>query len=97
MIFAFSILLLPTGAYAQDITSGLVGHWTFNEGSGTVAGDSSGLWNTGTLINGPVWSTGKIGGALDFDGSDDYISTGNFIEDTGTLSANRRVATIRYH
>ncbi len=47
--------------------SGLVGYWTFDEGSGTTAGDSSGNNNNGTLVNGPVWTTGKIGGALQFD------------------------------
>jgi hypothetical protein len=38
-----------------DITSGLVGYWKFNEGSGTVARDSTANNNTGTLVNGPVW------------------------------------------
>ena len=55
---------------------GLIGHWTFDEGSGQVAGDSAG--NThGTLgadaaadTDDPTWTTGKLGGALDFDGSD---------------------------
>ncbi len=48
--------------------SGLVGYWKFDEGSGTTAGDSSGNGNTGTLTNGPTWTTGKVGsGALSFD------------------------------
>ncbi len=57
-----------------DISAGLVGHWSFNEGSGTVADDSSGNGNTGTIKNSPVWAAGKIGGALQFDGVDDHIS-----------------------
>ena len=40
--------------------SGLVAHYTFDEGSGTTAGDSAGS-NTGTLANGPVWTAGKVG------------------------------------
>src|SRR5690606_37741696 len=36
---------------------GLVGYWTFDEGSGTSAYDSSGNSNTGTLTNGPTWQT----------------------------------------
>src|SRR5262249_25019949 len=36
--------------------SGLVAYWKFNEGSGTTAFDSSGNGNTGTLINGPLWT-----------------------------------------
>ncbi|MBU3979612.1 LamG domain-containing protein, partial [Patescibacteria group bacterium] len=49
----------------------------FNEGTGTVTADSSGNGNTGTLINGPVWTTGKIGSALQFNGVNNYVSTGN--------------------
>src|SRR3989344_5748408 len=77
LIFAFYILLLPKGVYAQDITTGLVGHWKFDEISGTTAADSSGNNNTGTLTNGPTWATGKINNALSFDGTDDYINLGN--------------------
>jgi hypothetical protein len=59
-------------------TTGLVGYWNFDEGSGTIAADSSGNGNNGTLVNGPTWTTGKIGsGALSFDGADDYINTGS--------------------
>ncbi len=50
--------------------TGLVGHWQFDDGSGNIAADSSGYNNTGTLMNGPVW-TGQ--GELSFDGIDDYV------------------------
>jgi hypothetical protein len=36
---------------------GLVGYWKFNEGSGTLALDSSGGGNNGTLVNSPAWRT----------------------------------------
>ena len=55
-----------------DIASGLVGHWTFDEGSGSTALDSSGNNSSGT-ISGPSWATGRIGSALSFDGSNDYV------------------------
>ncbi|MAH25585.1 MAG: hypothetical protein CMI19_01310 [Opitutae bacterium] len=58
-------------------TDGLVGWWKFDEGSGTVAYDSSGNGNDGNLTNGPTWSIGKIGGALSFDGVDDFVFLGN--------------------
>ena len=48
---------------------GLVGYWSFNEGTGTVATDFSGNGNTGTLTAGPTWTDGKRGKALNFDGS----------------------------
>ena len=56
--------------------TGLVGYWSFNEGAGGYAGDMSGNGNTGTLTNmdaGSDWVDGKLGQALDFDGSNDYV------------------------
>jgi hypothetical protein len=58
----------------DGILNGLVGWWKFDEGSGTVAYDSSGNGNDGNLTNGPTWTTGKIGGALNFDGEDDLVT-----------------------
>ncbi len=57
----------------EDRTLLSVAQWTFNEGSGTTAYDSVGD-NDGTLVNGPVWTTGIIDGALSFDGIDDFVS-----------------------
>jgi hypothetical protein len=61
-----------------DKTQGLVGYWSFDEGTGTIAYDYSGNGNNGTLVNFNFtatsgWTTGKIGGALSFDGVDDYV------------------------
>jgi uncharacterized repeat protein (TIGR02543 family) len=55
---------------------GLVAHWKFDDGSGNTAADSSGNGNTGTLRNGPIWTTGKINGALSFDGTNQYVEIG---------------------
>src|SRR5262249_18136306 len=41
--------------------SGVVAYWKFDEGSGTTVADSSGNGNTGTLVNGPVWTAGRVG------------------------------------
>ena len=43
--------LFSNNAFAAVPTSGLVGYWNFDEGSGTTAGDSLGSGNTGTLTN----------------------------------------------
>src|SRR5207244_60913 len=40
-----------------------VAHWRFDEADGTVAADYSGNGNSGTLLNGPVWTRGKMGHA----------------------------------
>ena len=38
--------------------SGLLGRWGLNEGAGTIANDSSGTAENGTLVNGPAWVSG---------------------------------------
>ena len=45
-------------------------------GSGTTWTDLSGNGNTGTLTNGPTYSSSN-GGALVFDGTDDYVNAPN--------------------
>ncbi len=47
---------------------GLSSHWQLEEMAGTAANDSVGT-NHGTLTGGPVWTSGKLGGALRFSGS----------------------------
>ena len=51
---------------------GLVAYWTFNEGTGSTVADSSGNGHTMSLVNGPTWTTGIIGGALSFNGVNNY-------------------------
>jgi len=43
----------------------------------TTATDVSGTGNTGTLTNGPVPGIGKVGQALNFDGSNDFVDLAN--------------------
>lgn len=64
--------------------SGLVSYWGFEEGEGTTAYDSYDA-NPGTLNNMDAsdWVAGQVGGALDFDGSDDYIEMGSSVIGTG--------------
>jgi hypothetical protein len=62
---------------APDWFNGLVGYWKLDEGNGTIAADSSGNNNNGTLQNGPIWVDGKYVKALSFDGTDDYVSIGS--------------------
>lgn len=63
-----------------DYTSNLVGHWKLDDGSGTNANDSSASNRDGTLINTPSWTTGQLGGAVDFNGSSQYIDLGTHSE-----------------
>ena len=64
---------IPSPASAQ---AGLMGYWSFNEGNGTIAKDSSGNGNDGT-ISGATWATGKFGNALNFDGNADSVKLPN--------------------
>jgi len=68
--------------------SGLVGWWKLDETSGLTATDSSSKGNDGTLTNmaGDEWTGGIIGGALQFDGINDYVDCGNdgSLQITGT-------------
>jgi hypothetical protein len=56
--------------------SGLAGYWAFDEGRGSVARDSSGGGRNGS-IRGARRAPGRIGGALKFDGANDYVSVPN--------------------
>ncbi len=63
---------LNSGTSAPNRRSYPVSYWNFNEGTGTVAADSSGNGNDVELVNGPVWINGINGKALQFDGKNDY-------------------------
>jgi prepilin-type N-terminal cleavage/methylation domain-containing protein len=78
--------LLYSSQIYHVLGADIVGNWNFDEGSGTTANDSSGYYNTGTLVNGPTWTTDtpqKAAGqgqgkyALSFDGNNDYVNCGN--------------------
>lgn len=57
---------------------GLVAHWPLDESEGELAADELGHF-AGTLHGAPVWrpQEGRIGGALELDGVDDYVSVGS--------------------
>jgi prepilin-type N-terminal cleavage/methylation domain-containing protein len=77
--------------------SGLVGYWSFDEGTGTIAYDLSGYGNDGTLNNFNFtttsgWTTGKIGKALIFDGSDDWVRVSN----SPSLDINKNISVFAW-
>ncbi len=73
----------------------LVGWWRFDEGSGTVAHDTSGNGNDGTFNGDPQWVSGFIGGALEFDGVDDYVAIGDLdLTESFTLTFWMRPSSI---
>jgi hypothetical protein len=85
-----SVIITPNifvKAVKADLTTGLVGYWNFDEGDGTIAYDSSGYGNDGT-ITGASWTTsGIIDGGLEFDGSGDYI----IVTDSASLDITNEI------
>lgn len=70
------------------LDSGLKQYWRMDEGTGSSTSDSSTNAYTGTLTDGPTWSTGQIGGAITFDGTDDYVATSDTspVPNRGTIA-----------
>jgi hypothetical protein len=76
LIFLISFALML--GMAANVSAGLIAHWEFDEGSGTIARDSSGKGHDGTLQGDPQWVTGMIGsGALSFDSTDGLVEVGD--------------------
>jgi len=59
-------------------TGVLAGWWKLDEAEGTKVADSSGNGQDGVTHGDPTWRPegGRVGGALQFDGVDDYVETG---------------------
>ncbi len=70
-------LILTSTARTFDLNDpDLVAYWSFDEGGGTVAADLSENSYDGTLRGGTSWTDGTYGSALQFNGSDAYVETG---------------------
>ncbi len=61
-------------AGALTVTEGLWAHLAFDESAGTTASDSSGYGWNGTLVNGPLWTAGVLGNAVQLDGANDHVA-----------------------
>ncbi|MCJ7778105.1 MAG: LamG domain-containing protein, partial [Sedimentisphaerales bacterium] len=75
IVTVLGLLALCSVASAIEVNDPIA-HWKFDEGAGTIAYDSAGD-NDGNLVNGPIWTTGQINGALSFDGVNDYVDVGD--------------------
>tara|TARA_Y100001934_G_scaffold282129_1_gene394544 strand:+ start:2953 stop:4356 length:1404 start_codon:yes stop_codon:yes gene_type:complete len=78
MLFAsVAIAADKSNAAAKELNRGLIGHWTFDDGKGSIARDVSGRGNHGAVKGGAKWTKGRIGGGLEFDGKDDFVAIPN--------------------
>jgi N,N-dimethylformamidase beta subunit-like, C-terminal/Domain of unknown function (DUF4082)/Concanavalin A-like lectin/glucanases superfamily/Bacterial Ig-like domain/Bacterial Ig domain len=74
--------------YGATSTTGLVAAFSMNAGSGTTVADSSSANNAGT-ISGASWSTaGMFGGALSFNGTNNWVTVADSasLDITGALT-----------
>jgi len=76
LVFGIIVLMVGAGVVQNikttakaDPTDGLVGYWSFDDGTAT---DQSGNGNNG-IINGATTTSGVSNGALQFDGTNDYV------------------------
>ncbi len=85
----------------EEVSSGPIAYWKFDEGGGTWAYDSVG-GNTGTLGSGnsaPTWQTEDkciLGTCLYFDGTNDKVTLGttSFLGPTGDFTVSAWVKTV---
>jgi hypothetical protein len=73
------LTIFGMGNVSADCPDGMIAYWKFDEGSGIVAYDSFD-GNDGTIYGGAAYVNGISGKALEFDGSEDYISMGDVLD-----------------
>ena len=76
-----------TGELWSFNTGRLVAHWKLDEGAGDTIINSAGTEYNGNIMGDPTWTTGIIGGALEFDSDGDYIE----IEDSNDLAIRNQI------
>ncbi len=78
-----------TSAAATAPAATLIGHWTFDEGTGTTAADSSGNGHPLTLQGGAGWTTGVVGPhALSVTPQQDAASAGPVIDTSASFTVS---------
>ena len=86
-VFLASIILLAVAACTQAQDPDLLGWWKLDDGTGTVAADSSGNGNDGTFVGDPEWVAGKFGSGLLFDGQGgERVSLGGLDIPSGAMT-----------
>ena len=71
-IILTACVVIVAFVFSLGYPGGMISYWKFDEGSGLTASDSADA-NHGTFVSDPVWTSGQVGGALRFDGVDDYV------------------------
>ncbi|MEK7996868.1 MAG: hypothetical protein AAB403_23950 [Planctomycetota bacterium] len=78
-LFLLSVFTQGSDALAQSCVQpapGIIAWWPLDETSGTTVKDIVGN-HPGVHVNAPAFATGKVGGALRFNGIDNYVGVGD--------------------
>ncbi len=78
LLVAFVFVLASTtyGRFDPATDPALIGWWAFDDGAGTLAADGSANGNDGEINGGATWVSGLYGTALQFNGQNAYVDTG---------------------
>ncbi len=75
-----AVLYLKASGATPPATAPIVspiGHWKLDDGNGLTVADASGNGLAGALVNRPVWTSGRLGGGLSLNGTNDYVQIPN--------------------
>ena len=97
LTFTLTITMFSHNGNTEPVTDGLVSYWTFDQQDidGKRAKDVWGK-NNGTIVGNPKRVAGRVKGALEFDGSNDYVNLtnlGDFGNQLGTFTFEAWVKT----
>ena len=78
------------------VTDGLVSYWTFDQDD-IAENTVKDVWgnNNGTIVGDPEIVKGKVGDALDFDGTDDYVNLTNLGDFGGKVGTSTFEAWVK--
>jgi hypothetical protein len=74
-VLLIAAVIVPQLGFAADPE--LAGHWKLDDKGGGTVLDSSAAKNPGKIVGQPDRTTGKFGGALSFNGKDNYVDIPN--------------------
>src|SRR3989344_516628 len=88
-ILILTILVFISNCAFADIDTNLVAFWRLDDGSGTIAQDSTGNNKDLNLFNTPTWINGYSNGGLRFtSASSEYAKTDGNINSSGTSAVS---------
>ena len=97
LTFTLTITLFPHNGNTAPVTDGLVSYWTFDQ-QDIIDGTARDVWgkNDGIIVGDPKLVAGRVNGALEFDGFDDYVNLtnlGDFGSQVGTSTFEAWIKT----